>query len=461
MSKNHLPFLLTLALCAPLPSALAADTAADPAAAAEHYWPQWRGPLATGVAPHAAPPLSWSETKNVRWKVAIPGSGHASPIVWGDRVFVLTAVLTDRPAPGHDPEDDSDEESSDRGRRGIQPTNYVRFEVHALDRATGKTVWSRLAREAVPAEGTHPHATWASASAVTDGERIYASFGSQGLYAYDWEGGLVWQKDLGDMRTRNGFGEGASPALWGDALIVNWDHEGDSFLVVLDKRDGSERWRVERDEVTTWSTPVVVEVDGKAQVVVSATERVRGYDLATGEVLWQTGGMTVNVVPSPVAAAGMVYVTSGFRGAALKAVRLAAARGELGEDAIAWTYDRDTPYVPSPLLAGGALYFVKENSGIFTSLDAATGEVRYGPVRLPGIDSVYASLVGAAGRVYVAGRDGTVLVLGAGDELEVLAENVLDDGFDASPAIAGDEIFLRGREHLYAIAAEDPPAASE
>lgn len=434
---------------------------AAPADQAERFWPQWRGPLANGVAPHGDPPVRWSESENVRWKVEIPGRGHASPIVWGDRVYVLSAVATERPIPGAQTEAeavaDASSEAADATRRarrpGVAPDHYLRFIVVALDRASGRVLWERSALEAVPHEGTHPDGTWASASPVTDGERVYCHFGSRGLFAYTMEGDLEWQVDLGDMTTRRGFGEGSSPALWGDTLVVNWDHEGESFLVALDKRTGAERWRVARDEVTSWSTPLVVEVDGRPQVVVSATGRVRGYDLATGAVVWESSGMTVNTIPSPVEAGGVVFVMSGFRGNALQAIRLAGARGDVSESkSVLWSYDRDTPYVPSPLLYGDSLYFLKHNQAILSQLDARTGEARFGPARLEGIEGVYASPVGASGRVYVAGRDGTTLVLGSGAKLEVLATNRLDDGFDASPAIVDGELYLRGRKHLYCIA---------
>ncbi|RMH17401.1 MAG: hypothetical protein D6696_15855, partial [Acidobacteria bacterium] len=328
-----------------------------------------------------------------------------------------------------------------------------RFEVLALARDDGRVLWRRTAIEATPPAGTHPHATFASASPVTDGERIFAHFGSQGLYAYSWDGELLWSKDLGDMQTRNSFGEGSTPALHDGVLVVNWDHEGDSFIVALDAATGAERWRRSRDEPTSWSTPVVATGGGKPQVIVAATGRTRGYDLATGEVLWQVAGMTLNVVPTPIVAGDVVYVTSGFRGNKMQAIRYAGASGELdaGDPAILWQYDRDTPYVPSPVLAEGQLYFVKRNGGILSALDAATGAVRYA-VRLDRPDNVYASLVAAAGRVYVVGRDGTTAVIKCGPSFEVLATNHLDDGFDASPAIVGDVLYLRGRTHLYAIA---------
>lgn len=440
--------LLTAALCALVTSL--------PLAADESGWPQWRGPQADGTSPDGDPPTVWNEEENVRWKVQVPGEGSSSPIVWKDRVYLLTAVPME--TPGEPP---AEPEGERRGPpRGVQPVKQ-RFVVLALSRRDGSVVWERTAIEAVPAEGHHPDGTWASASPVTDGEALYAHFGSQGLYAYDLEGKLLWQRDLGDMQTRLGFGEGSSPALWGKTLVVNWDHEGDSFLVALDKRTGEELWRRDRGESTTWATPLVVDVDGKPQVVVPATGASRGYDLATGELLWQLAGLTPNVIPSPVEDGGLVILMSGFRGNAVQAVRLSGARGDLaGSNAVVWTHDRDTPYVPSPLLYEDKLYFLKSNSAILTCMDARTGEVLYSEQRLAGLDNVYASIVGAAGRVYVTGRNGTTLVLRHGTEPEVLATNTLDDGFDASPAIAGRELYLRGRSHLYALAQDggEPPS---
>lgn len=424
---------------------LAATAAAD---TADRHWPQWRGPGGDGVAPHGDPPVTWSETANLRYKVEIPGEGHASPVIWGDRIYLLSAVDAGAPPAGSPPER--------TGRfGGVAPDRELRFVVLALDRATGRVVWERTALTTRPHEGTHPDGSWAAASALTDGRRVWAFFGSRGLYCYDREGDLLWQRDLGDMATRNAFGEGSSPVLAGDTLVINWDHEGASFIVALDAATGEERWRQPRDEITSWATPLVVEVEGRRQVVVNATAKVRSYDLTTGVEVWEVGGMTVNVIPSPVSADGLLFVTSGFRGNALKAIRLAGARGDLtGTPAVVWSHDRDTPYVPSPLLYDGVLYLLKHNSGILTALEAATGKVLYGPRRLEGIEGVYASPVGAAGRVYVVGRNGATVVLAAGPEPKVLAVNRLDDHFAASPAVAGGEIYLRGRRHLYALAAE-------
>ncbi|MFL2542743.1 MAG: PQQ-binding-like beta-propeller repeat protein [Candidatus Latescibacterota bacterium] len=403
-----------------------------------HNWPQWRGPLGTGAAPSSNPPATWSETENIRWKVPIPGQGHASPIAWGDRVFVLTAIQTDQSLP---------QEESD------SPANIYKFDIIALDRQSGNILWQRTARAEPPHEGTHQDGSWAPASPATDGERVFAHFGSRGLYCYDMEGELLWSTDLGDMATRHSFGEGASPALHGDSIVINWDHEGESFIVALDKRTGQERWRVARDERTTWGTPLIVKHADRTQVIVNATNRIRSYDLADGAPIWECSGMTVNPIPTPVTVNGVVYVMSGFRGNALLAIRLAGAEGDITDsESVVWSYDRDTPYVPSPLLYDGMLYFLKGNNGVLSGLNLATGDKHFGPQRLEGIEGIYASPVGAQDRVYITGRNGTTLVLKSGPEYEILHRNALDDRFNASPAIAGDELFLRGEQALYCIA---------
>ncbi len=403
-----------------------------------HNWPQWRGPLGTGAAPSSNPPATWSETENIRWKVPIPGQGHASPIAWGDRVFVLTAIQTDQSLP---------QEESD------SPANIYKFDIIALDRQSGNILWQRTARAEPPHEGTHQDGSWAPASPATDGERVFAHFGSRGLYCYDMEGELLWSTDLGDMATRHSFGEGASPALHGDSIVINWDHEGESFIVALDKRTGQERWRVARDERTTWGTPLIVKHADRTQVIVNATNRIRSYDLTDGAPIWECSGMTVNPIPTPVTVNGVVYVMSGFRGNALLAIRLAGAEGDITDsESVVWSYDRDTPYVPSPLLYDGMLYFLKGNNGVLSGLNLATGDKHFGPQRLEGIEGIYASPVGAQDRVYITGRNGTTLVLKSGPEYEILHRNALDDRFNASPAIAGDELFLRGEQAVYCIA---------
>ena len=422
----------------------------DFASQRDKNWHQWRGPLASGVAPFGDPPVTWDKTSHIRWKVEIPGAGTASPIVWGDHVFVLTAVETARtldPPPKFP-------EPPPGSPQTTPPIAYYQFLVICLERATGHVRWQRVANELVPHEGHHRDHGYASASPTTDGEQLYVSFGSRGIYCYDFGGDLRWKRDLGRMRTRYGYGEGTSPVVHGDCLVVNWDHEEDSCLFVLNNRTGETRWKVARDDVTSWATPLVVEHQGVAQVITSATKRVRSYDLANGQLLWECGGQTVNAIPSPLAAGETVICMSGFRGSAAYALPL-DARGDLtGSNRMVWQYDRDTPYVPSPLLYGDLLYFTKVNSAILTCLDAKTGKVQLAAERLTGVNNIYASPVGAANRVYITGRDGTTLVIKHSPRLEILATNRLDEPVDASPAIVDRQLFVRGENHLYCIEGE-------
>lgn len=426
------------------------------AAAAEErdrYWPTWRGPDQNGVSPHGDPPVSWSESENIRWKVKLEGRSLASPIVWGDRIFLLSAVAIDEAA-----YDESQRAAADKMARrqwppAVEPVRQ-RFVVQARSRKDGSLIWERAPVEKTPHEAHYIDSSFASASPVTDGEVLLAHFGSTGLFAFDLDGKPLWDIDLGDMRTRNAFGEGASPTIRDDVVVVNWDHEDDSFVVALDKRTGRELWRTARPgEVTSWATPLIVDSTRGPQVIVPGTGRSRGYSLETGEELWSLGGMTVNLIPSPIYRDGVVYLASGYRGTMLQAVAIDAAEGEVdSESELLWQYERDTPYVPSVLAYGDQLYFIKHFRNILTSLDARTGEVVFNQQRLDGIDNVYASPVAAAGRIYFLGRGGNAVVLEHGRKYKVLARNSLDDGFDASPAIVDAELYLRGREHLYCIA---------
>lgn len=425
-------------------SALAADNSPSPngpTPAQLDNWHHWRGPLAEGVAPHANPPLEWGPDHNVRFRTPLPGAGSSSPIVWGNLVFLTAAIKTDRP--GTNPN------APAVGQLTKRPEHYYQFVVLALDAHSGEVRWRQQVREEVPHEGHHKDHGYASASATTDGERLYVSFGSRGIYALDLQGNVLWERDLGDMRTRYGFGEGSSPVLHGDALIVNWDHEEESFLVSLDTKTGETRWRVHRDEVSTWATPRIVQHDGIDQIITPATNRIRAYDAATGDELWQCGGLTVNAIASPVVHDEVAISMTGRRGDAMIAVPL-SARGDVTDtDAIAWTHDRGTSYVPSALLHNGLIYFLAGNTAILTCLDAASGEVVIDRTRLPDLKNVYASPVAAADRIYFTSREGTCLVTKAGAPLEVLATNELDEPIDASPALVDDRIYLRTAEHLY------------
>lgn len=473
---------------------LSVATAAGPSGEALSNWPQWRGPLVNGVAPEANPPSEWSETKNVKWKVGIPGFGTSTPIVWGNKIFILTAVSTAKPAepkpaettaaatpPETRPAEKSGPPGEDRGfgpgrKRGPggpggpgggggfggprgggfgqqKPTDKYQFIVLCLDRSNGKTLWQKTVREEVPHEGHHQDHGYASGSPVTDGQVVIAYFGSRGIHCFDMDGNLKWEKDFGDMRTRAGFGEGTSPVLRGDTVIVNWDDENDNdFIIALDKRTGKELWKTPRSEDTTWATPLIVDYDKKLQAVVNATGKVRSYDLTSGKELWSCSGQTANAIPSPVADADTVYVTSGFRGNAVYAIALGRT-GDLGDtDAVRWSHNKNTPYVPSPLLTDGLLYLVAGNNGMLSCFDAKTGKAHFEGERLEGLFGIYASPVAAKDRVYVLGRDGKCLVLKKGPTLEILATNKLDDRTDASIAAVGKEIFIRGHKSLYCIA---------
>lgn len=412
---------------------------------AVRYWPQWRGPLGTGVGPEADPPVDWSESRNLLWKKALPGLGHSTPIVWGNRIYVTAAVpVGEALGPIYD---------DAPGSHGNLPvTHRQAFVVLALDRGSGDVVWERTVRTSLPHEGGHYTSSLASASPVTDGERVLAYFGSQGIYCLSSDGEVQWEKQLGLMRTKHGHGEGSSPVLHGKTLVVNWDHEGQSFVVALDKRTGKERWKIPRNEVTSWATPIAVEQDGAVQVIVAGTSRVRGYDLETGEVIWECGGLAANIVATPVAGDGMAFVGSSYEKRVLLAIRLDGARGDVtGTDRVPWTRRRTTPYVPSPLLYEGILYFLAHYQSVLTRVEARTGQDRPGPMRLGGIGNVYASPVAASGRVYVTDLDGATLVLSHAESPRALALNRLDDRFSASAALSGRNVYLRGEKNLYAI----------
>jgi outer membrane protein assembly factor BamB len=422
-------------------------TAGEPTKEQLANWHQWRGPLATGVAPNGDPPLKWDADTNIKWKTAIPGRGTSTPIVWGDQVFVLTAIDTGRAADAADlPQVDPK-----LNKRTTPPKTYHQFVVMSLDRKTGEVRWKKVATEQVPHEGHHPTHCYAAGSPCTDGKFLYVSFGSFGVYCYDLNGELKWKRDLGRLQTRLGWGEANTPALAGDVLIVSHDQEAGSCLYGLDAKTGDVKWKTDRDEVTTWNTPLVVEHKGRTQVIVNATKKARGYDAADGKEIWQCGGHTVNCIPSSVAKDGVVYCVSGYNGSLAAAISLDAQGDVTGIDKVLWKYDKGTPYVPSPLLLGDRLYFTQSNNSLLTCLDIKTAKPVLERERLAGLTDLYASPTAAAGRIYITDRDGTTLVLKAGDSVEVLATNRLGDAIDASPVIVGKQLFLRGQKYLYCI----------
>jgi outer membrane protein assembly factor BamB len=396
------------------------------------HWPQWRGPFFNGMARGDAPSV-WSDTTNIKWKTEIPGRGFSTPAIWGDRIFVTTAIPTGS---------------------GAGTVVEQRFEVLSIDRKTGKIIWQKTARTAMPHEGYHrAYGSFASNSPVTDGKYVYASFGSRGIYAYDFNGKLIWEKDLGvQMKMRLAFGEGTAQLLFGDRLFVVFDHEGESFMVALDKRNGKELWRVSRNERSSWSTPLAVEHNGRTEIVVSATNRVRSYDPETGKVLWESGGLGANVIPVPVHQNGVVYVMSGYRDPKLMAIKLGRQGDLTGSDAIVWSHTRGLAYTASPVLHEGKLYVVTDN-GMLSAFNATTGETYYAQTRLPKGYNLKASPIGANGKLYLATEDGDVVVVKMGEKFEILSTNTLTDQvFIATPVIAAGELYLRSKTTLFCIA---------
>jgi len=419
---------------------------ADGPPVVEGEWPRWRGPFNNGVARGAAP-TSWSATENIAWKAYVPGRGFSSPVIWGDRIFLTTAVALGESA------------SAGGGGRGPGGGAGAGVEqqllVLAYDRRSGAEVWRHEAARAMPHEGYHRlYGSFASNSPVTDGETLIAFFGSRGVFAYDLAGKLLWKRtDLPQKHMRHAFGEGVAPVLSGDTLLLTFDDEGDDdFLLALDKNDGSEKWRASHEEASNWAPPLVIEHEGRMQAIASAPTLVRSYDLETGELIWECGGLGLNTIPAPVSDGEMVWVMSGFRAPNLLAIRLDGAEGDITDsDHVIWTNQRGNSYTPSPILADGILYFVTDR-GMISAFDAKSGEAHYQQQRLPNPYTIKASPIAADGKIYQATENGDVVVIRMGPEYEVVEVNsIKDEFFVASPAVANGMIFLRGTNTLYAI----------
>lgn len=430
--------------CLPAAAALACSLCAF---SADDEWPRWRGPNEDGVARSAAP-VEWSDTKNIAWKAEIPGRGHSSPVIWGNRIFLTTAVPK-----GEAPESAAPEGGARRGPGGGAGSGREHdLVVLCLDRNSGKLLWQKTAKTAKPHEGYHfRYGSFASNSPVTDGKRLYASFGSHGLFVYDLDGKLLWEKSFEPMYMRNAFGEGVAPVLDGNSLFLKFDHEKGSYMVALSAADGKQLWRVDRDESSSWSQPFVTSVNGRKQVIVAATNKVRSYEFETGKLIWECAGLGGNVIPAPVRIDDLVIVMSGYRNPNMMAIRLGKTGDLTGTDAVVWTNDRGNSYTASPVLADGKLYFVTDN-GMVSCLNARTGEAYYRQQRLSKAASIKSSPVAAGGRLYQATENGDVFVLQLGEKYEEVAVNTLTDQmFIATPAISGGSVYLRGQNTLFCI----------
>lgn len=417
-------------------------------------WHQWRGPEANGLSRTATPPIAWSEEKNIQWRVPIDGNGSSTPIIWQDKVFLLTAIDTnqvDPEKPG--PEDQPKKPNNPFGV--IHPNTSYEHVVLCLNRNNGEELWRKKTVDLVPHEGHHGDNNFASESPMTDGERLYCYFGSAGIFCLDLDGKELWRRELGPLKMQAFLGEGSSPVVHKDRVIIVRDQAGQSRILVLSAQTGETVWERERDETGSWATPRVIEHNGKTQVITSGATKIRSYDLDNGELIWECGGLTENAIPCPVIYKDTVFCMTGYSGFSLLALPLDASGDLSDSERIKWKKDDDTPYVPSPLLYDDLLYYTRSNKAILTCVNADTGEEVIKRSRLRGLQSLYASPVGADNHIYITARNGTTIVLERStDELKILATNKLDDQINASAALAGKQLFLRGKKSLYCIAEE-------
>ena len=423
MTRTHrlsLILLFGLLTAAPLASGGQDDGGVGmvrPEGEGERYWPRWRGPSGQGVVEGTGYPDTWSDTTNVLWKTSVPGSGHSSPIVWNDRIFLTTS------------------------RNGGQRVSILCFR-----RSDGTLLWETDAPEG-RAEYVHGKNSPAAATATTDGERVYASFGSRGMLAVDFDGNIVWHRDLG--RIDNYHGPAGSPLLYRDTVIIYQDQNGGAFVIALDTRTGETRWRTDRSASVGWGTPVAVTVGDHDELIVSSQRQVQSYDPVSGEELWSCGGNLFEVIPTPVGH-GLIFCASGRAGPTL-AIR-PGGRGDVSDTHVAWKTTRGSPFVPSPVVYGDYLYQLNDMSSIITCLDARTGETvwqeRLGRPRREGIS---ASPVVVDDKLFVTNDDGQTFVLKTGPEFELLHTNDIGARTLASPALVDGIWYIRTSQELIAI----------
>jgi outer membrane protein assembly factor BamB len=419
-------------------------------------WPGWRGSDGQGVSDETALPSEWAPDRNIAWKTAIPGRGHSSPIVWGDRVFLTTAiegdVLPDAKAPIHYIQEDPKK----------PPTTFLHpdslgadrkhtLKVMALDLHSGKVLWERVAYEGVVFDNRHKAGSYASPTPVTDGKLVYAYFGSEGVYAYDFAGTLKWKADLGDIRTL-GIGVSTSPVLYRNLVIVQCDEENgeQSFLAALDARTGKVSWKTPRKVSVSWTTPVLVEANGRTELITSGTEHIVAYDPAAGKELWRATGLESNSVHTPLVGHGLVIVTAGYPTKKVIAIRPGGSGDITGTDRIVWTYEKGAAYVPSPILYGDYLYLLTD-AGVMTCLDVKTGAVAYEGGRPPEPAKFMGSPVAWGGNLYLTSLDGDTFVIRAGPKHDVVRTNSVDEPVYASLAPSQGRILVRALGHLYCV----------
>jgi len=437
------------------------------------HWDHFRGPTRTGSSATAKPPVEWTAEKNVKWKLEVPGQGTSSPVIWGDKLFLTTAVNLE-PGEGQAPQrlgrrqlfqkfdENGDGQFSNEERaklmayrkeQAAKSLTKHQFVVMCVDRNNGKVLWQDVANERKPTESHHKDHGFASASPITDGKHIYFHFGPNGLFCYDFDGKQVWKRtDLGEMETRGNFGAGSSIALDDDMIVMPWDHEGQSRIEAINASAGETVWKTDRDEPSCWATPRIVSVNGKKQVIHSGENYSRGYDLTNGEEIWRSSGLSSRPVATPIVRGNLGFFASSRHGAVLNAYHLDRS-GDISSEP-AWKITSRTPDCPSMLLSDNRLFYVASNSNVVSCANADDGSLLFDGQRMPGIRSIYSSLVGANGNVFVTGRGGKTVVIKDQAEFEVVQKNDIGERVDATLALVDDQIFIRGSKHLFCIEAE-------
>jgi outer membrane protein assembly factor BamB len=414
-------------------------------------WPQWRGPDGSGISNEKNLPSEWSPTKNIKWKTPIDGRAHSSPIVWGNKVFLTTAVEGPE-VPGAK----AVKHELEPGKEWVHPDSVGAnrkhtFKVLALDRDTGKVLWQSTAWEGTPFDNRHRKSSYAASTPATDGKMVYAFFGTEGVYAFDFKGKLAWKAHVGNLANL-GMGTATSPILFDNLVILQCDEDNgtSSFMVALDKKTGKEVWKTPRKVQISWSTPLLVRTSTRTELIASGTEMVISYDPATGKELWRHKGLESNAIPSPVANNEMVFLVAGYPAKLAMAIRLGQSGDLTGTPNVPWKYVKGTAYVPSPILYGDYLYLTTDR-GILTAIEAKTGEVKYEGGRIPVPATFTASPVAFEGKILMTSEDGDTYMVKAGPKHEILGTNSVGEAVYASPAIADGRIFIRGEKNLYCI----------
>jgi len=429
---------------------------------AEQEWPQFRGPKSGVAADDPALPDTWSATTNVAWKIDVPGRGWSSPVVSGDHVFITAAVNTKgseeslKPVPSYTPRSFGGPMSGQDISTSTDPHRWVLYDV---DFNTGKIRWEQTIRTSVPSEPKHQKNSYASETPITDGERVYAYFGNLGLFAFDMSGKPVWSKPMDSFKVRNGWWHAASPIIHRDRVYIVNDNDERSFIAAYDKKTGDEIWRTIREEGSNWATPFVWENGSRTEIVTAGTKKVRSYDL-NGKLLWEFSGMASIDIPTPLAAHGLLFITSGYPADPLRpayAIRPGASgdislkKDETSNAFIAWSHPTLGPYNPSPIVYGD-YYYTLFDRGLFTCHDAKSGKEIYGRQRITADAAGFTSSPWAYnGKIFATSEDGDTYVIQAGPEFKVLGKNSLDEMTLATPAVARGSLFIRTASKLYRI----------